>query len=65
MSSRNLKMMRQRRYKERSDVRQGFGGSSMHLDGMGTLTAIGGVKSGTKMVTAVEACDAPLNGAKW
>jgi hypothetical protein len=51
---------RQRRYRERSDVRLGFGGSSMHLDGMGTLTAIGGVKSGTKMVTAVEACDAPL-----
>jgi len=51
---------RQRRYKERSDVRQGFGGSSTHLDGMGTLTALGGVKCGSKMVTAVEACDAPL-----
>ena len=34
---------RQRR--ERAGVRQGFGGSTIHLDGMGTLTAMGIVKS--------------------
>ena len=32
----------------------------MHLDGMGTLAAVGGVKDGTKLVTAVEAADAAL-----
>jgi hypothetical protein len=47
-----------RRGQDRSDARKGFGGSSMHLDGMGTLTAIGIVKHGLKLVTAVEACDA-------
>jgi hypothetical protein len=47
-----------RRGRERSNVRLGFGGSSMHLDGMGTMTAIGVVKHGMKLVTAVEACDA-------
>ena len=34
---------RQRR--ERAGLRDGFGGSTIHLDGMGTLTAAGIVKS--------------------
>ena len=46
--------------RERCDVRLGMGGSSMHLDGMGTLTAVGGVKAGSKLVTCVEAADAAL-----
>ena len=44
--------------KDRSDVREGFAGSSIHLDGMGTLTAVGGVKGGIKVLTAIEADDA-------
>ena len=38
-----------RRGRERSDVRLGFGGSSMHLDGMGTMTAIGAAKHGMNL----------------
>ena len=41
-------------------MRQGMGGSSMHLDGMGTLAAVGGVKAERKLVTCVEAADTAL-----
>ena len=37
--------LRGRQRRERAGVRQGFGGSTIHLDGMGTLTAMGIVKS--------------------
>ena len=37
--------LRGRQGRERAGVRQGFGGSTIHLDGMGTLTAMGIVKS--------------------
>ena len=40
-------------------MRQGMGGSSMHLDGMGTL-AVGGVKAERKLVTCAEAADTAL-----
>jgi len=38
----------------------GFEGSTMHLDGMGTSVAAGGLKDGLKLVTAVDARDALL-----
>jgi hypothetical protein len=42
----------------RSGPRTGYGGSTMHFDGMGTFVALGGLKSGRKRITAVEAADA-------
>lgn len=52
--------MSKRRVRYRGDKKDGLGGSTMHLDGMGSLVAIGGLKCGKKLVTAVEACDASL-----
>eukprot|EP00960_Hanusia_phi_P044463 756658-Hanusia_phi.AAC.4 len=52
--------LNKRRVRYRGDKKDGLGGSTMHLDGMGSLVAIGGLKSGKKLVTAVEACDAML-----
>ena len=43
---------------EESDPRKGYGGSTMHLDGMGTYFAAGYIKDGEKHITAVEAHDA-------
>ena len=37
--------LRGRQRRERAGLREGFGGSTIHLDGMGTLTAVGIVKS--------------------
>jgi hypothetical protein len=41
-----------------SNPRLGYGGSTMHLDGMGTYFAAGYIKDGEKRITAVEAQDA-------